>query len=78
MEIIFTTVSTPQEVQQILNLQAANHVSTVSPATAQEQGFVTVKHDPAVLQRMNLEAPSIIAKDGDLVVGYALVKPPEF
>ncbi len=78
MEIIFTTVSSPREVQQILDLQAANHVSSVSPAVAQEQGFVTVKHDPAVLQRMNLEAPSVIAKDGDQVVGYALVMPRSF
>ncbi|MBL7807640.1 MAG: GNAT family N-acetyltransferase [Saprospiraceae bacterium] len=78
MEIIFTTVSTPLEVQQILDLQAANHVSSVSAAVAQEQGFVTVKHDPAVLQRMNEEAPSVIAKDGDKVVGYALVMPRSF
>jgi ribosomal protein S18 acetylase RimI-like enzyme len=78
MEIVYTTVSTPEEVQQILALQAANHVSTVSPAVAQEQGFVTVKHDPEVLQRMNIAAPGIIAKDGDKVVGYALVMPRSF
>ena len=62
----------------MLDLQAKNHVSTVSPAVAQEQGFVTVKHDPAVLQHMNAVAPSIIAKDGDRVVGYALVMPRSF
>ena len=71
MEIIFSSVSTPEEVTQILDLQAKNHVSTVSPAVAQEQGFVTVKHNPLVLQRMNQVAPSVIAKDGDRVVGYA-------
>lgn len=78
MEIVFTSVSTPQEVVQILDLQAANHVSNVSAAVAQEQGFVTVKHNPEVLQRMNLVAPSIIAKDGERVVGYALVMPRSF
>ncbi|MBN8679600.1 MAG: GNAT family N-acetyltransferase [Chitinophagales bacterium] len=78
MEITFYTVSTPEQVQQILNLQALNHVSSVSPAVAQEQGFVTVKHDPDVLQRMNLEAPSVIACDGEKVVGYALVMPRSF
>lgn len=78
MEIVFTTVSTPEEVNQILVLQAANHVAAVSPAVAQEQGFVTVKHEPAVLQRMNEAAPSIIAKDGTRVVGYALVMPRSF
>lgn len=78
MEIVFTTVNTPSEVQQILELQAANHVSNVPAAVAQEQGFVTVKHDPEVLRRMNQEAPGIIAKDGDKVVGYALVMPRSF
>lgn len=78
MEIIFSSVSTPEEVTQILDLQAKNHVSTVSPAVAQEQGFVTVKHNPLVLQRMNQAAPSIIAKNGDRVVGYALVMPRSF
>lgn len=78
MEIVFKSVSTPEEVVQILDLQAINHVSNVSPAVAEEQGFVTVKHNPEVLQRMNLVAPSIIAKDGERVVGYALVMPRSF
>ena len=42
------------------------------------QGFVTVKHDPAVLHRMNEAAPAVIAKAGDQLVGYALVMPREF
>ena len=78
MEIIFSSVTTSEEVTQILDLQAKNHVSNVSPAVAQEQGFVTVKHDLLVLQRMNEVAPSIIAKDGERVVGYALVMPRSF
>jgi RimJ/RimL family protein N-acetyltransferase len=78
MEILFTSVSSPEEVLQMLDLQAKNHVSSVSPAIAQEQGFVTVKHNPEVLQRMNRVAPSIIAKDDGQVVGYALVMPRSF
>ena len=42
------------------------------------QGFVTVRHDPAVLQRMNEATPSVIAKAGGEVVAYALVMPREF
>lgn len=42
------------------------------------QGFLTVRHDPAVLQRMNAATPAVIAKDGGRVVGYALVMPREF
>ncbi len=78
MEIQFIAVSNPEEVAQILDLQAKNHVSNVSASVAETQGFVTVKHDPAVLRRMNEAAPSIIAKDGDQVVGYALVMPRSF
>ncbi len=78
MEIKFSSVATSEEVTQILDLQAINHVSNVSPAVAQEQGFVTVKHNPLVLQRMNEVSPSIIAKDGERVVGYALVMPRSF
>jgi len=78
MEIKFSSVATSEEVTQMLDLQAINHVSKVSPAVAQEQGFVTVKHKPLVLQRMNEVSPSIIAKDGGRVVGYALVMPRSF
>lgn len=78
MEIFFTSVSSPEEVLQMLDLQAKNHVSVVETSVAKEQGFVTVKHNPEVLQRMNAAAPSIIAKHGDQVVGYALVMPRSF
>jgi GNAT superfamily N-acetyltransferase len=39
----------------------------------QTQGFVTMVHDIEVLQKMHDLAPSVIAKDGGRVVGYALV-----
>jgi acetyltransferase (GNAT) family protein len=42
------------------------------------EGFVTVRHDAAVLQRMNETAPAIIAKTAGRVVGYALVMPRSF
>jgi GNAT superfamily N-acetyltransferase len=76
--IDFTTVSNPDEVRQILELQAANLPSALTPDTIASQGFVTVRHDLEVLERMNDAAPGIIAKDGDRVVGYALVMPRAF
>ncbi len=76
--IQFTTVSSPQECTQILDLQSRNHASALSAADKTEQGFLTVRHEPAVLRRMNKHTPSIIAKVKDLVVGYALVMPPDF
>jgi GNAT superfamily N-acetyltransferase len=73
-----TTVSHDDEVRQILALQAMNLSAALDPDTIASQGFLTVRHDPEVLARMNQAAPAIIAKDGDRVVGYALVMPREF
>ena len=74
----FTTVSTADEVSQILELQAANLRSVLSPETMSTQGFVTVHHEPDVLQQMIEVAPAVIAKAGGRVVGYALVMPRSF
>lgn len=76
--IHYTTVSNADEVRQIHELQAVNLPSVLAPDTMASQGFVTVRHDPEVLRRMNEAAPAIIAKDGDRVVAYALVMPREF
>lgn len=76
--IRFTTVSNADEVRQIHELQAVNLPSVLTADTMASQGFVTVRHDPDVLRRMNEVAPAIIAKDAGRVVGYALVMPREF
>jgi ribosomal protein S18 acetylase RimI-like enzyme len=76
--IEYTTVSSSDEVRQVLELQAANLASALSADAIASQGFVTVRHDRDVLERMNATTPAIIAKDGDRVVGYALVMPRGF
>jgi len=76
--IQLTTVSTPVEVAEILALQAANHRGALSPDTMAVEGFVTVRHEPDVLQRMNDVAPAVIAKSSGRVVGYALLMPRSF
>ena len=76
--ITITTVQSDADVQGILTLQKANLRQNISADVQTSQGFVTVRHDPAVLTRMNQAAPSVIAKDGDTVVGYALTMLPEF
>jgi len=73
--ITFTTVSTAEEISEILQLQAANLPTALTPETMASEGFVSVRHDPAVLRRMNDESPAVIAKAGGRVVGYALVMP---
>lgn len=69
----YTRSTTTKELEQILALQLSNHKSTVSKEVAQKEGFVTVMHDLAILQKMNTPHPHIIAKDGDDVIGYAIV-----
>jgi GNAT superfamily N-acetyltransferase len=76
--IQFTTVSTVDEVRQILELQAENHPSALTPDVMAREGFVTVRHDAAVLRRMNEAAPSIVAKVEGGIAGYALVMPRRF
>ena len=77
-DIRFATVSTRAEVRQILDLQALNLPASLSSGTMASQGFVTVRHEPEVLQRMNEMTPAVIAKSGHEVVAYALVMPREF
>ncbi|HYF31538.1 MAG TPA: GNAT family N-acetyltransferase [Chitinophagaceae bacterium] len=74
------TVTTTREVkdlEQILSLQRANLIKGLSTAEWQDQGFVTVEHTLDVLQRMHDTAPSIIIKDNDRVIAYALAMPRE-
>ena len=71
--MIFTTVSIPEEVLQILDLQEKNLAVSLSAETMASQGYVTVRHDPAVLQRMNEAAPAVIAKDGGKSGSQAVV-----
>ena len=76
--LTITTVQSDADVQGILALQQANLRKNIPVNVQVEQGFVTVEHDPALLLRMNQAAPSVIAKDGGTVVGYALTMLPEF
>ncbi len=57
------------DLQQVLNLQARNHVSNVPAEVKNKEGFVTVKHNLELLTAMNQEAKQVIARDGNQVVG---------
>jgi hypothetical protein len=76
MQII--QAQTEADLLAILQLQQANLPNNISKEEAMEQGFVTVVHTLALLQRMNDAAPHTIAKDGDAVVGYCLSMLPSF
>lgn len=73
-----TLAQTEADLQGILTLQQKNLKRNLPLAVQQQQGFVTVEHDPAVLRQMNEAAPHVIAKDGDVVVAYALTMLPQF
>lgn len=68
-----TRVTTPSEIIGIRDLQNLNLKQNITPEEANEQGFLTASYTLAYLQKMNSIFPSIIAKDGNKVVGYALV-----
>ena len=65
-------VSTTDELQQILQLQQQNLRQHVDEAQMKSQGFVTLQHDLKILQQMHGLAPSVIIKDHEQVVAYAL------
>ena len=70
-------VQNRRELEQILELQRANLTRNLGPDEVVSQGFVTVQHTLPILERMHAIAPSIVAKDGDALAGYALVMPIE-
>jgi ribosomal protein S18 acetylase RimI-like enzyme len=73
MVLKFCTASTEDDLRQILQLQLINHASSLSESQASRDGFVTVVHSLELLRQMNEAAGQVIAKDGETVVGYALV-----
>ena len=68
-----TTVSNINELQEIINLQEENLIHRLDEASMYKQGFVTLQHSIDVLQQMHDLAPSVIIKDDNRVVAYALV-----
>jgi L-amino acid N-acyltransferase YncA len=58
-----------EDFQGILEIQAENHLSTLSTL---DQGFVTVRHRTEDIRKMNSFAPHIIAKDGNKIAAYVL------
>jgi Acetyltransferase (GNAT) family len=71
--ILYSTVSTNEEIHQIKALQAINLRGNIDDSTAASQGFLTAEYTYDYLEQMNSVLPSIIAKDGSNLAGYALV-----
>lgn len=75
-QLLIKPVTTTKELEGILALQTANLRRHLNEEEAEAQGFVTAEYTMELLQQMHQEQPSIIAKDGELIAGYALVTLP--
>lgn len=62
----------PADLQRILDLQRENLAANIDGDDLRAQGFVTATHSLQSLQQMHELGPSIIAKSGDHLAGYAL------
>lgn len=71
--ITYGTSNHENELKGILELQKKNLSQNISIEELRSQGFVTVEHDLDLLSRMNTPFQHVIAKDGETVIGYALV-----
>ncbi|RTL56105.1 MAG: GNAT family N-acetyltransferase [Sphingobacteriales bacterium] len=67
-----TLVSTDDELHQILHLQQLYLRGNNDATEEKEQGFVTVHHSFELLSQLHQLSPSIIVKNDDKVVAYAL------
>ena len=73
MNVIIGRANNDSDLIGIKNLQQLNLRKNLNESTASAQGFLTAEYTLEYLKEMNDASPSIIAKDGDKVVGYALV-----
>ncbi len=72
-QVRFGTVKNDAHLEQILALQSQNLEGGREQRQQPDDGFVTVKHDFALLRDMNRLAPHVIALADRQVVAYALV-----
>jgi ribosomal protein S18 acetylase RimI-like enzyme len=73
MSVLIKRVTEFEELIAIKDLQSLNLKKNIDSETALSQGFLTAEYTLEYLKEMHDASPSIIAKDGDKVVGYALV-----
>lgn len=74
--MLITTTETTADLQGVLDLQQANLSRNIPLEVQREQGFVTLQYTLEQMQRMHDLGPTVIAKDGERVVGYAITAMP--
>ncbi|MEI8296754.1 MAG: GNAT family N-acetyltransferase [Pseudomonadota bacterium] len=73
MTVVIKRVSEHAELLGIKALQQANLGCHLEAAEREREGFVTAEYELDYLEQMQRACPSVIAKQGASVVGYALV-----
>ena len=71
--MLIRLVETTLDLTRILTLQKKNTKTAVPVAEVEQQGFITVEHSLAQLEKMQAHIPQIIAVEPDRLAGYALV-----
>jgi predicted GNAT superfamily acetyltransferase len=71
--VLIKRVSKIEEIEGIKRLQTANLRKNLSKEEIEKEGFVTAEYTLEFLELMNRIEPSIIAVQGDNLVGYAMV-----
>lgn len=72
-KLITKFVDSDEELAQISKLSSVNQLANLTDGTKEKEGFVTWLYTIDILKTLHKISPSIIVKDGDQVVGYALV-----
>jgi hypothetical protein len=75
--VVVTVADGADDLDGILSLQRQNLLQSLTAVAARKDGFVTVVHTRDILSRMHTVAPSVVARHGGRVVGYALTMPRE-
>ncbi len=65
-------VSSNDELEQIHKMNQQNLKQNISAEQIEKEGFVSWLYSVELLKKMHSLAPSIIAKEGSAVIGYAL------
>ena len=64
---------TGSDLEQILALQEQNLKQHLTEAEKLQEGFLTMQFTTGMLKRLHDLAPSVIVRDGDKVIAYAIV-----
>jgi predicted GNAT superfamily acetyltransferase len=76
--LTISLAETTADLEDILLLQAKNLLQNLTKEQLLKNGFVTVRHSLELLEQMNREAKSVIARSENALAGYCLAMPESF